>query len=411
MKKVITLFRFVGIISVLIFSIYSIKYFSPQNTLPVIDTTMAQQVLTAATQNKQQFNQCEFSSQTQQLQPSDPYALKRYELTLSYNGSTVANIKNGFSSAPNLKGIYCIQENSYTYMILDTLSRGLLCPTESKTCDPAYIAFSSDNGKQWSEVMSLSQLAENKFTSVNHNLNNMQLLGDSRDFAIALYNIRDRTTYLFDPEFKLFKKVTPAFRIGDFEQHKDFFFFDGTLYLSENACAAGSGQCNSEVILETSKDYGKMWHKITFPGQQDSYFFEYDNKLYQIFKQPCNLEFNALSIFPAFDRSYVCGILSLRVLKDDGLWAAPKTLPISTVDKLLAVYHDEKGNPIFVWIDYRSSKPKICGMIPLIGCVDSGPFETPYVLFAGKLDIDKLTLEQKFIYAGYLQSFLDSSKR
>ena len=99
-------------------------------------------------------------------------------------------------------------------------------------------------------------------------------------------------------------------------------------------------------------------------------------------------------LVPALNRSYVCGKIKIKKLSILGTWEKPQTI-LETVDKLTGVYNDEK--PILVWRDFRFHKSRACGFIPLIGCVDSVPFRGPSVTFAGKLDIDTLTIDESII--------------
>lgn len=348
--------------------------------------------------SSEDFNACQITWTVQTLEKTDPHSqFQPHEITFQYENHPVIkliNTQDGKAESIQGLGLNCLEFNNYVYLFFDTLD--YKTRLKFNRTDLSYVIYSSDKGASWSGLQSLHPLsAKAKFILPHGKFQKyVKIFGDASNHALSIFNLRDETTYLFDPEFNVLKTVPVYNRLSDFDYPADFHAHKNILYLVRGSCEKVKGriQCPSRTYMETSKDFGRTWEKETRPFTKKSYLFTLNGSLYQFYFESCRT--NWFGIIPAINRSLVCGYIQVKKLNDDGQWGKPKTL-IKTVDKLLGIYKDK--NLIFVWKDFRFHKSRPCGYIPLIGCVDSTPFRGPTVIYAGELDATNWQIDESII--------------
>jgi len=348
--------------------------------------------------SSEDFNACQITWAVRELEKSDRDSeFRPHEVAFQYENREIIKLVNkNDGEADSIKGLglNCLEFNNYVYLFFDTLDYKTRRKFNLK--DLSYVIYSSDKGESWSKLLSLHPFSVKAKFSLQHNKfrKYLKVFGDKNTHVLSIFNLRDETTYLFDPEFNILKTVPVYNRLSDFDYPTDFYYYKNTLYLVRGSCELVRGhiRCPSRSYIETSRDFGRTWKRETFPFIKKSYFLTLDNTLHHFYLKPCPN--NWLNPIPAFNNSGICGNLHVRKLSILGQWEKPKIL-IRTVDTLLGIYLDTK--PILVWKDFRFHKSRSCGYLPLIGCVESNPFRGPEVVYAGKLDISNWSIEESLI--------------
>ncbi len=367
----------------------------------VIDHEMARRIEELKDQggySSKDFNACQITWTIRELEKTaDHSRFQPHEITFHYENQEIVkliNTQDGKAESIDGLGPNCLEFNDYVYLFFDTLNYATRI--KFNLSDLSYVIYSSDQGDSWSELQSLHPFsAKAKFVLPRDKFGKyIKIFGNKKGHVLTIFNLRDETTYLFDPEFKILKTVSVYNRLTNFDYPSDFYWHNNTLYLARGSCEKVKGRlrCPARTYMETSKDLGKTWKKETLPFIKKSHFMTLDNALYQFYFTPCRSTW--FGLIPAINRSFTCGYLKAKKLQDDGKWGKPKTL-MKTVDRLFGIYKDEK--PIFVWQDYRFHKSRPCGYIPLVGCIDSTPFRGPTVIYAGELDITKWQIDEAII--------------
>ena len=367
----------------------------------VIDHEMARRIEELKEQggySSKDFNACQITWTIRELEKDADYSqLQPHEVTFHYENHEIIkliNTRDGKAESIQDLGPNCLEFNNYVYLFFDTLNS----ETRMKfnLSDLSYVIYSSDQGSSWSELKSLHPFSvKAKFSLPRDKFGKyIKIFGNAQDHVLTIFNLRDETTYLFDPEFNILKTVSVYNRLTNFDYPADFYWHNDILYLTRGSCEKVKGRlrCPVRTYMETSKDLGKTWKKENLPFMKKSYFLTSDDILYQFYFTPCQSSW--FGLIPGINRSYTCGYLKVKKLGEDGKWEKPKIL-INTVDRLFGVYRDEK--PVFVWQDFRFHKSRPCGYIPIVGCIDSTPFRGPTVIYAGELDITKWQINEAII--------------
>ena len=348
--------------------------------------------------SSEDFNACQITWTVKKLtEPKGDSNFHPHEIIFQYEGKniiTIVNQQDGNADSIKDLGLNCLEFNNFVYLFFDTSDYN----TRSKfgLADLSYVIFSPDQGQTWSKLLGLHLFSVKSQFNLPHTKfrKYLKIFGNKNTHAISIFNSRDETTYLFDPEFDILKTVPVYNRLSDFDFPTDFYYYKNTLYLTRGSCelVKGNIQCPLKTYIETSRDLGRTWKRESFPLIKKSYFLTLDNTLYQIYFKPCAN--NWLSPIPAFDRSPVCGYLMVRKLDILGKWEKPRIL-LKSVAELIGIFHDTK--PILVWKDFRYHKSRSCGYIPLIGCIDGTPFVGPEVIYAGELDVNNWSIKESLI--------------
>lgn len=386
-----------------LFSLVSISHVHPAdlNNNQVIDHEIVRHIETLKEKNgfsSQDFNACQITWTIRELDKTDSNTLFHpHEITFQFEKNEIiklTNVQDGEAQSIKGLGLNCLEFNNYVYLFFDTSSYETRI--KFNLSDLSYVIYSSDKGSSWSELKSLHQFSNKaKFTLPHKKFGNyVKIFGNFKDHALTIFNARDETTYLFDPEFNTLKAIPVYNRLSDFNDPTDFHYHKNILYTVRGSCEKVKGriQCPARAYMETSRDFGRNWKKETLPFIKKSFFLTIDKSLYHFYSTPCPT--NWFGLLPAINRSLVCGRISVKKLSILGEWEKPKII-LETVDKLINIYNDEK--PIIVWKDFRFHKSRTCGYIPLVGCVDSNPFRGPDVIYAGKIDIDTFKIEESII--------------
>lgn len=345
------------------------------------------------------FNACQITSAVQELVSTDPHSsFIPFEITLYYEDNEIIKLINSRGKkGKELKGLNlnCVEFNQYIYLFFDTMSfEGRL---KFNLSDLAYVIYSADHGRTWSSLKGLSPLSKKTKFVIPHERfsQNLRFLGDTKGHAISIYNIQDDTTYLLDPDFNILRTVSVYNRLSGFDEPADFNYYNGRIYLTRGSCETkkGSISCPGFSYEETSNDYGKTWKKKIIPYITASQFLTYNESLYNFSLSPCSSSW--WKFVPALDKTNICGKLTIKKLNKIGEWGKPKIL-LKRVNKLISIYPEK--SPLIVWQDLRFHKQRKCGFIPIVGCIDSGSFEGPHTIFAGRLNMDTLTLDESLIH-------------
>lgn len=348
--------------------------------------------------SSEDFNACQITSTVRKLERRDPHSrFHPHEITFQFEENEIIKLVNTRDGAPesikNL-GLNCLEFNQHVYLFFDTSDHETRIKFDLP--DLSYVTYSSDKGKSWSELKSLHQFSRKAKFILPHNQfrKYVKIFGNRSDHALAIFNLRDETTYLFDPGLNILKSLPVYNRLSDFDNPTDFYFHKNILYLVRGSCEKVKGriQCPARAYMETSRNFGHDWKKETLPFIKKSYFLTIEKSLYHFYFTPCSNSW--FGLLPAINRSFVCGEIKVKKLSILGEWGNPKTI-LKTVDELIGIYNDEK--PILVWKDFRFHKSRACGFIPLIGCVDSDPFRGPNVIYAGKLNINTWQIDESII--------------
>ena len=318
----------------------------------------------------------------------DPYSLKPYELTLFYDNNIVTRINipevQDVSELNNMD-LSCYKFNNHVYIFINEVSGRLSLYLSNYS----YITYSYDGGVTWSDLKSLTEITKTRFSIGNvSRFENKKILGGSENYSVSIHNLIDENDYLFDSQFRLLKKLTPSERKTYFlDESPVFFIHKGIIYVVKSE--------SGKTLMQYSKDYGKTWSDRLMPYLKESYFLEIKGELYHFYTTPCTFDFwNGLrSFIPAWDKSNKCGELKVSRWVD-GEWSEPIVLT-KTAQALIGVYNKDK--PLVLWEDLRFLKPRACGYIPLIGCVDSAPLGGPIVIYEGDFDWKKLKLDEQII--------------
>jgi len=367
----------------------------------VIDRKIADRIETLKEENghsSEDFNACQITWTTRVLEKTDPHSqFTPHEITFLYENNEIiklTNIRGADVKSIESLSLNCLEFNDYVYLFFDTLSHD----TQFKfnLPDLSYVIYSSDKGTSWSDLKSLHQFSKKaKFVLPHDQFGKyVKVFGNRNDHALAIFNLRDETTYLFNPNLKILKSLPVYNRLSDFNDPTDFYFHKNILYLVRGSCEKVKGriQCPAQAYMETSRNFGRDWKKETLPFIKKSYFLTIDKSLYHFYFTPCSKSW--FRLLPAVNRSYVCGEIKVKKLSILGEWENPRII-LNTVDELINIYDDEK--PILVWRDFRFHKSRACGYIPLVGCVDSNPFRGPNVTYAGRLDISTWQIDESII--------------
>ncbi|MBN1870518.1 MAG: hypothetical protein JW847_08095 [Candidatus Omnitrophica bacterium] len=389
------------IFSLLLFFCFPMPLHADLNNIQVIDRDMARRVdelKELGGYSSEDFNTCQVTWTTRALEKTDPHSsFQPHEITFFYENHEIIKLINSrHEKAESVQdlGVNCLEFNNYVYLFFDTLDY----ETRAKFSLPelSYVVYSSDQGVSWSGLKSLDPFSiKEKFILQRDKFKQyIKIFGNNKNHVLSIFNLRDETTYLFDPEFNILNSVSVYNRLTSFDYPADFYWHNDILYLVRGSCekVRGTLRCPGRSYMETSKDFGKTWEKGTLPFIKKSYFLTLNNTLYHFFFTPCPSSW--FGFIPAMDRAFTCGYLKVRTLQENGKWGKPKIL-IDTVERLFGVYKDKK--PVFVWQDYRFHKSRLCGLIPLVGCIDSTPFVGPTVIYAGELDITTWKINESII--------------
>ena len=367
----------------------------------VIDHAIARHIETLKEKNgysSQDFNACQITWTIRKLEKTDPHTqFHPHEITFQFENNTVItliNAQDGDVQSIEGLGLNCLEFNDYVYLFFDTSSY----ETRIKfgLSDLSYVTYSSDKGSSWSTLQSLHQYSvKAKFILPHDRFRKyVKIFGNRKNHALTIFNLRDETTYLFDPNFEILKTVPVYNRLSDYTYPTDFYYYKNILYLARGSCEKVKGriQCPARTYMETSRDFGHNWKKEILPLIKKSHLLTINKSLYHFYYTSCSKSW--FNLVPAMNRSFVCGKIEVKKLSILGKWEDPKTI-LDTVDELIGIYNDEK--PILVWKDFRFHKSRACGYIPLVGCVDSDPFRGPTVIYAGKINIDTLEIDESII--------------
>lgn len=371
------------------------------NNNQVIDHDIARHIETLKEKSgysSEDFNACQITWTVRELEKTDPYTqFQPHEIIFQFENNEIIkliNVQDGEAQSIKGLGLNCLEFNNYIYLFFDTSTYD----TRIKfgLSDLSYVIYSSDKGASWSDFKSLHQFSNKAKFTLPHEMfrKYVKIFGNDTDHALTIFNVRDETTYLFDPDFKTLKTLPVYNRLSDFDYPTDFYFHKNILYTVRGSCENVKGriQCPPRAYMETSRDFGRNWKKETLPFIKKSYFLTINKSLYQFYFTPCST--NWFGLLPALNRSLICGRIKVKKLSILGEWEKPKTI-LETVDQFINIYNGEK--PILIWKDFRFHKSRTCGYIPLVGCVDSNPFRGPNVIYAGMIDIDTLKIDESII--------------
>jgi hypothetical protein len=368
---------------------------------PIIDHDLATRIKELKDRNEyssEDFDACQITWTVKKLDTADEDSkFHPHAITFKYENKdiiTIINKQDGDADSIKGLGLNCLEFNNYVYLFFDTLDYKIRLKFGLE--DLSYVIFSADQGNTWSPLLSLHPFSVKAKFNLPHNQfrKYLKVFGNKSTHALAIFNLRDETTYLFDPQFHILKTVPVYNRLSDFDDPTDFYNYKNTLYLVRGSCelVRGNIQCPARTYIETSRDFGLTWKREIFPLIKKSYFLTWDNDLYHFYFKPCvNNWWNPI---PAWDRSPVCGHLQVRKLNILGQWEKPKTL-LKSVAALIGIYQNTM--PVLVWKDFRFHRSRSCGYIPLIGCIDGTPFQGPEVVYAGTLDLSNGSIKESLI--------------
>jgi len=345
------------------------------------------------------FNACQITWSVKALKDTGPYSqFHPHEITLQYEQRDIIkliNTQDGSAESIQGLGLNCLEFNNHVYLFFDTIDYATRI--KFNLSDLSYVIYSTDKGIHWSKLSSLHPFSTKaKFILPRGQFYKyVKIFGNTNHHVLSIFNLRDETTYLFDPDFHILKTVAVYNRLTDFEAPTDFHFFNNTLYLSRGSCELKKGRitCPSLSYLETSGDFGRTWRKETLPFMKNSYFLTLENNFYHFYHTPCSSSW--LGLIPAIDRAYTCGNIKVKKLGADKEWKKPKIL-VKSASQFKGIFFTD--GPILIWEDLRFHKNRPCGFIPVIGCVDSSPVRGPKVVFAGYFNMATEQITESIIH-------------
>lgn len=366
--------------------------------IPAVDEAMATYVARLKERGSQAARDrygCQVTAIARRLEKSDPYSiLTPHEITFYYLGHKILALVNSTNEEP--PKFQCLKADRHVYLFLDTL--GYESNVRFKLPGSSYVIWSSDDGSSWGALKNLRQFSEKEdFVLTKDQLFHLvNIVGDAKGYAVAIYNRREQATYLFDPEFNSLRVLRPHQRLSPLDG--DFVFHGGILYVVWRDCSE-QGCYDGGIYLEISKDYGRTWSRTVLPYISASQLSAIGGSLYHFFARPCSASFmeELMGFIPALNPKGLCGEIAVTRIEGEGRWSTPKVL-VKSAKRLIGVY--DNSHAIMLWQDVRFHRPRGCGYIPLVGCVDSGPFQGPDVVFAGQLDLKTLTLKESVIQKG-----------
>lgn len=395
--------RPLNILCTIFFSIFLLISFGCQcsyakpNDLPVVDEDLKHRLETLKKEEDDALNQtysCQVTWNIRTLEPVDRYSpSKPNEVTFLYDNKEIMRLSDSSGEWPKKEGngIQCIKWSNFVYIFWDAVVSGE--HWRFNLNPESYVIYSHDNGISWSKFQSLSQLSKASiFVLLKKELfHYRKILGDEKGHLIVIYNLRDNTTYVFDAHLKLLEKVVLHQQIPGFDPTNEFHFYNGKVYLvHRHDC--GKRENDGTSCIDISKDYGQSWKRSPMPYVTSTRFITHNGSLYHFYIEPCPPSLR--DFIPALGNQYICGQLKVSKLDANNQWSEPKTL-LKTADKLRDVYSNK--SLIITWQDFRFSKPRDCGFIPLIGCVDSIPFNVSWAVYAGEFDPEPMTLKETLI--------------
>lgn len=368
--------------------------------IPAVDETIATYVARLKERGSEAARDrygCQATAVARRLEKTDPYSLLTpHEITFYYLGHKILTLVNSTNDEP--PKFQCLKADRHVYLFLDTL--GYESNVRFKLPGSSYVIWSSDDGSSWGELKNLRQFSEKEdFVLTKDRLFHLvNIVGHANAHAVAIYNNRERATYLFDPEFNLLRVLRPHQRLLPRDGPGDFVFHGGSLYAVWRDCSE-QGCYDGGIYLEASKDYGRSWSRTVLPYISASQLIATGGSLYHFFARPCSANFmeELMGFIPALHPKGLCGEIAVTRLEGEGGWSGPKVL-VKSAKRLIGVY--DNGHTIILWQDVRFHRSRGCGFIPLVGCVDSGPFQGPDMVFAGQLDLKTLTLKESVIQKG-----------
>ena len=196
--------------------------------------------------SSEDFNACQITWTLRELEKTTPYSqLQPHEITFHYENRPVIkliNSQDGKTESIGGLGLNCLEFNNYVYLFFNTLDY----ETRMKfnLSDLSYVIYSSDQGTSWSELKSLHPFsAKAKFVLPHDKFGKyIKIFGNSDDHVLTIFNLRDETTYLFDPEFNILKTVSVYNRLSSFDYPVDFYWHNNTLYLVRGSCEKVTGR-------------------------------------------------------------------------------------------------------------------------------------------------------------------------
>ena len=329
---------------------------------------------------------CAVEVEWRNLPPPEKWSvLHPAEALLSYQGHTITRLVNRREQDLKiLKRLSCLEVNNYRYVVLDALGACV----DYGLCDgPAYITVSSDSGASWSDLKALVFHESGvKYDFVAAELpRKLQILGDTHGFALAFYFLRQRAVMIASADLTPLRFWPAEELLWCGVAHPcPLYFFSGRIYFISGA------QGRPHTFLNVSSDYGRTWTKSENEYLQESVFFSADSVLYHVYTTPADA--GALFLIPALGE--VGRILRLRYLQANGDWSEPVVVK-KKVLRLLNV--QETASPVIYWEDARLLERRVCGFIPVIGCVDSGPFGGDAVMYRGELDLKTFQLREQLL--------------
>ncbi len=380
----------------LVLSIYFVYpfYAIAGNSTPVVDQDMARKMALLDSQYKKasaEKYECHFEISRKALPKTDLYSsFSPNEITVSYQNHQVFQLTEpgwlGQDDVIRRLEMQCLEANGYVYLFLDA-SAFNACQ-KFKLCDPSYAAMSKDRGETWSSLQSLKQLL-----SVEKDRDILPppqavILGDQQGHILEVSSNRvGGQIYLLDPQLKLLRKISKL------ELKSPLYFYNGRFYFIQEIPeqSAGKKVYSGLTYLWISNDYGRTWSKIKTPDYvKSAVFIFHRGGPYYAYHTP--YQQSSRSFIPALEHKG--GFLKVQKLNADGFDGQPKILSQTASDVLHAY---EADSPIIIWQDRRFDRSKGCGFIPLIGCVDSEPFEDVKAVYAGELDMDTWQLKESLI--------------
>ena len=392
--------------------------FAKANDSPAVDTAFKERLEILKKEEREALNQtyiCDITWNIHTLEPEDrhspskPYdvtyrfddkeiVMDRFSapphgITFFYDNKEIMRLIDSRGEWPSQKGhgIQCIKFNNFVYIFWDTLTYG--DHWKFHLNPESYVIYSSDNGVTWSKLQPLSQLSrESIFVLPKREFfRYLKILGDEKGHFMVINNLRDQNNYVFDAHLNLLEKITFAHQVLDLDHPlTEFQFYNGKVYLIRRDC--GNKENDGSNCIDVSDDYGQNWTRSPMPYTTSTRFITHNGSLYHFYIEPCPSSLN--DFIPALGDEYTCGRLKVSKLDDNNRWGQPKTL-LKTAGALRDVYSQK--NLIIAWQDFRFAKPRVCGFIPIIGCIDSGPFDIPWAVYAGEFEPESMTLKKEIL--------------
>jgi len=290
-------FQILFIIPLFLLITVSNRLYADLKNNQVIDHEIARHIETLKEKNgysSEDFNACQITWTVRELEKTDPTTqFHPHEITFQFENNEIiklTNVQDGDAQSIKGLGLNCLEFNNYVYLFFDTSSYETR--VKFNLSDLSYVIYSSDKGSSWSGLKSLHQFSNKaKFTLPHKQFRKyVKIFGNLKDHALTIFNVRDETTYLFDPDFKTLKTVSVYNRLSDFNYPTDFYYHKNVLYIVRGSCEKVKGriQCPARTYLETSRDFGRNWKKETLPFIKKSFFLTIDKSLYHFYFTPCS---------------------------------------------------------------------------------------------------------------------------